>query len=171
MSQLSTISLQQGSKLSMTDATGQPTFVEQFGVGNAPSGKFEIANGTGDGCATKLYRNDFSIAAAGTLFIDLFDGTGSPKDVLGGALSLSKVKWLYIQLDAPGTGNSIVFGPSGNASCSNLSFGNNAMNMTITNGFELRSTAGVTITTGAGYLRLNNPGAGTVTGKLRVIGN
>lgn len=160
-----------GSSIVATSADGTLKFSEEFGSGNAPTGNFALANGTGTGNATVSYKKSFSIAAAGVLYVDLRNGTDSPEDVLNTPLAMTILKGIYIEMDTPGTGNRLVFGPSANGAVANTIFANHAMNMTIHKNFLWTSTVGIAIgNSTSGNIAISNPSSGTQTGELRVHG-
>lgn len=155
--------------------SGQPTFLDEFGRANAPSGNSATwASGTGNGQANQVWRgNDaggFSIASGGTLTINL-KGANGELDALNKALNLTAVAGLYFELDNPGPGNRVVLGINGNGCVANLGFGN-LSNMGIYGPTLLTAPNGNgwPITSGAANVIITNPSAVTISGKPRIWG-
>lgn len=77
-------------------------------------GRLDLASGTGVAQADTLYRKDFSLTAVGmggdTIAVDLVGGAGE-LDVTGAALSLAKVRWVYVEVTTPAAGKAIRIGP------------------------------------------------------------
>jgi hypothetical protein len=128
-----------------------------------------VANGTGLNQANALYIDDFSIAASGTLNIDLTSLT----DRFGAALSFSKVKEILLITDATNI-NDVVYGNGTNPFVGPLSVGTATVTVKPGNAFHVSnySAAGWTVTdTTADTIKLANSGSGTaVTGTIVIVG-
>ena len=66
-----------------------------------------LTNGTGAGSADKLYLAAPTIAASGTLSLDL---AGSLTDLFGATITFARVKGIFIKFDDTNTGSSIALG-------------------------------------------------------------
>ena len=131
----------------------------------------EIGDGTGAGQANAVYRDDFSIAASGTLDVDL---SGSLEDALGNALVFTAVKEILIIADATNV-NNLVIGNGTNPFVGPLSAGTVTIALKPGGKFHVSdgySAAGWTVGAGASdVIKLANSGAGTaVTGTIIVVG-
>lgn len=151
--------------LSVARDGGSASFPVDEGVSRS------VENGTGAGQANAVYVDDFSIAASGTMDIDL---AGALTDALGGALVFTAIKEILVKANSTNT-NNVVIG----AGTSPFVGGNAAGSQTFAvkpGGFyhvgEGYSAAGWAVGAGASdILRLANSGAGTpVTGTIVIIG-
>jgi len=128
-----------------------------------------IANGTGLNQANALYIDDFSIAASGSLSIDLTSLT----DRFGEALTFSKVKEILLIADATNT-NDVVYGNGTNPFVGPLSAGTATITVKPGNVFHVSnySASGWTVTdTTADTIKLANSGSGSaVTGTIVIVG-
>jgi hypothetical protein len=130
----------------------------------------DFANGTGLNQGNAVYIDEFSIAASGSLDVDL---SGSLTDRLGNALVFTAIKAVLVIADATNTNNVVV---GGDANAVLLGFGAAAQSFAVPPGGCMAlanpSAAGWTVTAGTGdILQLANSGAGSaVTGTLVVIG-
>lgn len=128
-----------------------------------------IANGTGLNQANALYVDDFSIAASGTLNIDLTSLT----DRFGAAVVFSKVKEILLIANDTNT-NDVVYGNGTNPFVGPLSAGTATITVKPGNVFHVSnySAAGWTVTDAtADTIKLANSGAGSaVTGTIVIVG-
>ena len=128
-----------------------------------------IANGTGLNQANALYIDDFSIAASGSLNIDLTSLT----DRFGAALTFSKVKEILLIADATNT-NDVVYGNATNPFVGPLSAGTATITVKPGNVFHVSnySAAGWSVTdTTADTIKLANSSSGSaVTGTIVIVG-
>lgn len=131
----------------------------------------DIGNGTGALQANSVYVDDFTIAASGTLDIDL---AGTLTDALGNALVFTAVKEILITA-APENTNNVVVGNGTNPFVG--PFGAGAHTITLKPGGKFNvsdgySAAGWAVGAGASdVIKLANSGAGTsVSGTIVVVG-
>jgi hypothetical protein len=145
---------------------GDATFAVDEGVAK------EVSNGTGLDQANAVYVDDFSIAASGTLDIDL---AGTLTDAHGNVLVMTAVKEILVKADTTNTNNVVV----GNAAATQFLGPLGAASHTVAvkpGGFyhvsEGYSAAGWAVGAGAtDLLRLTNSAAGTaVTGTIVIVG-
>lgn len=137
-----------------------------------PTVSLDLADGTGAEQANQVYSASLSIAASATLLIDL-KGGGGELDVLNVALAMTAVKVVILTIDTPASGASLRFGPQGQTNAAQLWF-----QAATTNFWEQVLDVMVKGDTRAGWaldgthkvVAINNPGAATVTGKIRIIG-
>lgn len=129
-----------------------------------------IANGVNANQANAIYIDEFSIAASGTLNIDV---AGSLTDRLGNALVFTAIKEIWVIADDSNT-NDIVFGNGTNPFAGPLSAGTTTITLKPGNDMRFRnySAAGWAITGASNdVIKLANSGAGTaVTGTIIIIG-
>lgn len=132
----------------------------------------EVANGTAAGQANAYYEDDFSIAASGTLDIDL---SGTLTDAHGVAVVFTAIKEILITADAANTNNIVVgnhptaafVGPF--AAAANTIALKPGGRLNVSDGYSAAGWA-VTATT-ADMLRLTNSAAGSaVTGTIAIVG-
>lgn len=130
-----------------------------------------VNNGTEDDQANAIYYDDFSIAASGTLDIDL---SGSLTDAHGNALLFTAIKEIMVIAGAANA-NPLVIGNGGVNSFIGP-FGAAAHTVAVAPAnradFTNYSAAGWPVVAGTGdILRLTNGGAGTaVTGRIVIVG-
>lgn len=133
--------------------------------------QIDVANGTALGQANAVYVDDFSIAASGTLNIDL---AGTLPDPHGNVLVFTAIKEIYINADSTNANNIVV----GNGTNPFLGpFGAAAHTVALRPGGFLHvcegySAAGWAVTAAtADILMLTNSAAGTpVTGTIVIVG-
>jgi hypothetical protein len=129
-----------------------------------------LTDGTGANQANALYIDEFSIAASGTLDIDL---AGALTDILGQATVFSAVKAVLLVADAANV-NNVVYGNGTNPFVGPLSSGAATFTALPGGGFIWinPSAAGWPVVAGTGdIVRLANSGAGTpVTGTIAIVG-
>lgn len=129
-----------------------------------------VANGTGADQANGVYVDDFSIAASGTLSIDL---SGALTDAHGNALVFTAIKEIAIVADPTNT-NDIIIGNGTNPFLG--PFGAGAHTVTVGPGGRFNvcnySAAGWAVTAAtADILKLANSSSGTaVTGTIVIVG-
>lgn len=151
---------------------GTLTAEARIGQGSEPAGVFSVSDGTGAGQANQFYSLDFNIAAGATLTVDL-KGGGGEKDVLNAPMAMTAVKSVLIEIGTPAAGTSILFGPQAAANGAQLWFGGVGATdraEVLERFFNCDSRAGWPLDATHKVLALKNPGAGAVTGKLRVTG-
>lgn len=156
----------------LTLTSGSLSFSERFGSGTGPTGTLVLADGTGAGQANTAYHKDFSIAAGADLDIDL-KGGGGELDVHNVDLAFTAVKMVFIEITTPASGTSIRFGPQAVANAAQLWFPGVAAadwEEVLDKAFRCDARAGWAIGATTKVLRLHNPGAAAVAGKLRVWG-
>lgn len=128
-----------------------------------------IANGVGLNQANAVYIDDFSIAASGSLNIDLTSLT----DRFGAALSFSKVKEILLIANDTNV-NDVIYGNGTNPFVGPLSVGTATVTLKPGNVFHVTnySAAGWTVTdTTADTIKLANSSSGTaVTGTIVIVG-
>lgn len=132
----------------------------------------EIEDGTGIGQANAVYVDDFSIAASGTLDIDL---AGTLEDAHGNTLAFTAIKEILVKAEAANANNIVVGGHPTAAFVG--PFGAAAHTVAVKPGARLDisegySAAGWAVVAGTGdILRLANSGAGTaVAGTVVIVG-
>jgi hypothetical protein len=129
-----------------------------------------LSDGTGAGQANKVYVDDFTIAASGTLDFDL---AGSLVDVLGVPVVFTAIKEILI-VAADGNTNNVVMGPGTSPFLGPL--GGTTPTVSVVPGGHLKlsnpSAAGWPVAAGsADILRLANSSAGTsVSGTITIVG-
>lgn len=120
--------------------------------------------------ATQVYAIDFSLAAAASLSIDLTGGTGET-DVENAALDLESVLLLHVELDSVGAGKSVEVGPLAAANGWVGPFKHASGGAVVQDRLTIACQSDpVVVDATHKILKLTNPGAGTVTGKLLVFG-
>lgn len=129
-----------------------------------------IANGTGLDQANAFYVDDFSIAASGSLDIDL---AGSLTDAHGNPLVFTAVKEILLVADAANV-NDVVLGNGSAPFVGPFSAGTVTVSVAPGNRFNATnySAAGWPVTaTTADIIKLANSGAGSaVTGTIVIVG-
>lgn len=129
-----------------------------------------VEHGTIINAATHIYIDEFSIAASGTLDIDL---SGSLEDRLGNAAVFTAIKEILLIADATNT-NNVVYGNGTNPFVGPLTSGANTVTLLPGNRFNVTnySAAGWPVSGGsADVIKLANSAAGTaVTGTIVIIG-
>lgn len=131
----------------------------------------DVTNGTGLDQANTVYVDDFSIAASGTMDIDL---SGTLIDAHGNTIVMTAVKEILLISSATNT-NDVIMGNGGVNSFLGP-FAAAANTLTLKPGNRLNvsnySAAGWAVTAGTGdILRLANSAAGTaVTGTIVIVG-
>lgn len=139
---------------------------------NEPAGVTAFSDGTGAGQANFVYSKNFSINATTMLLIDL-KGGGGELDVLNVLMAATAVKAILLQIDTPASGTSLRFGPQNQTNAAQLWFQDVTANfyMTVLDKMFLDDPrAGWALDATHKVLAIYNPGAGAVTGKLRVWG-
>lgn len=138
---------------------------------NAISQVKSVAHGAGLNQANLIYVDSFSIAASGTLNIDLTGG--ALVDPLGAAAIFTKVKEILLIADAGNT-NDVIFGNGANPFAGPLSAATTMITVKPGNMLHLSnySAAGWTVgVDSADIIKLANSGAGTaVTGIIAIVG-
>ena len=130
-----------------------------------------ITNGTGANQANAVYIDYFSIAASGTLDIDL---SGSLEDAHGNVLVFTAIKEILLAADSTNT-NDVILG-NGGANSFLGPLGAAAHTITLKpgqrTGMTNYSAAGWSVTAGTGdILRVANSSSGTaVTGAITIVG-
>lgn len=82
-----------------------------FGTGQTPAGLFSYPSGTGVNGVDTVYQSvSLSVPASSFVLVDLRGG-GGERDMLNLSLSLSRVRWLYLELATPAASASLRFGP------------------------------------------------------------
>ncbi len=149
------------------------SYLARMGNGAAPSGKITVLDGTGAGLANQFFFTPFSIPTVTRQSYDL-KGGGGELDVLNRALNMAKLKYLYLELDAPAAGNSIQFGPAAVTNAAQLWFQAATVNFydVVRSKMLMEDfTTGWAIGASTKVISLYNPGATTVAGKLFAVGN
>lgn len=164
-----TIALTSKSSIKGTLTTSRDGGDASFAVDEIAS--HAVENGTGAGQANAVYVDDFSIAASGTLDIDL---SGTLEDAHGNTLVFTAVKEIQIKA-ASGNTNNVVIGNGTNPFVGPFSAGTVTLALKPGGFFHVSdgySAAGWTVTGGsADVIKLANSGAGTaVTGTVVVVG-
>lgn len=131
-----------------------------------------VDNGTGAGQANAVFIDEFSIAASGTLSIDL---SGSLEDPLGDAVVFTAVKEILVIADAANANNVVVGGAASNTFVGPFADATDKVNVKPGGLFHAHdgySAAGWAVAAGTGdILQLANSGAGSaVTGTIVIIG-
>lgn len=130
-----------------------------------------IANGTGLNAANLIYVDSFSIAASGTLNIDLTGGT--ILDPLGNVAIFTKVKEILLIADSTNV-NDVIFGNGTNPFAGPLSAATTTITVKPGNKFQVSnySAAGWTVgVDSADIIKLVNSSSGTaVTGIIAIAG-
>lgn len=130
-----------------------------------------VTNGAGIDQATAVYVDDFTIAASGTLAIDV---AGTLTDAHGNAVAFTAIKEILV-VSAAGNANNIVIGNGGVNSFIGP-FGAAAHTASVTPGNRFNATnyseAGWPVVAGTGdILQLANSAAGTaVSGTIVIVG-
>lgn len=151
-----------------------------FGANTVNSGSFSYASsftsGTGAGAANHIYVTQATIAASGTLSIDL-SNTGT-LDPLDAAVSFANIKMIYIEVvedpDAVATGSSISVG--GDTNAVSTIFGDASDKIKIQQGgcFQLSTPTSsgyaVTASTGDIIKIVNNDSTAAVIVRVAVVG-
>lgn len=131
-----------------------------------------LANGVGAGQADRLWLDDFTIPASGTLDLDM---AGALLDALSGPFSIARVKALVVTADALNTNNLVV-----GAAATNPWVGLLGATHTVTlrpgaflaaGSGQLDAVGYAVIATTGDILRLTNSGAGSaVVGSIAIVG-
>lgn len=154
-------------------ATGGPQWSAGFSASGVPSGRFAYDYGTGDRQIQQVYQTAFNIAAGATLSVDLKGGTGEV-DLVRGALNLSRVRWVCVEITTPGTGVKLQVGPDGVANAWQGWFSAVASGFYDIVGHTLSKNDpyGVWGSVGAGtkILAVKNPTGAAIAGTLVVAG-
>lgn len=157
----------------VTETSGNLSASSRFGTAPTPSGSWALTDGTGSAQANQVYESLFTIAAGVTLQIDLKSGAGE-KDVLNLALAMTAVKSVEVLLSTtPAAGVSLQLGPQGLANAAQLWFQAATANFydTIRDRFANQDRAvGWALDATHKIVGVKNPGAGSVSGWLRIIG-
>lgn len=130
-----------------------------------------LDNGTGANAADRLYADTNTLAASGTVDVDL---AGTLTDALGAALTFARVKAIFIRAAVGNTNNVVLGGAASNQFVG--PFGAAAHTIAVKPGGFLGMVApdatGWPVTAGTGdLLRIANSGAGTgVTYDVVIIG-
>lgn len=142
----------------------------RFGTSPAPTGSLKWDAGQVD---TVYLNSGFSIAAAGTLAVDLLGGSGE-LDVTNRTLSFARVLWIYLELTSPGTGVYLNLGPLGVTNAWQGPWGGVAATnyCAVPDKFEQSdpSAAWPVIDSTHKVLTLSNPTASAVAGTLLLAG-
>lgn len=143
----------------------------RFGVGAEPSRDIAFVSGTGDNAIDVIYRRAFTITASGNVDIDLTGGWGE-LDVLNVALDFAKIRAIDVILTTtPASGVSLRVGPQ---SQSNGFIGPwqdvDGYDTVRRRWFADNPVAGWTVDGTHKILRLNNPGASSVSGVIEIFG-
>jgi hypothetical protein len=137
----------------------------------AVSKALSLTNGTGADEANAVYIDEFSIAASGSLSIDL--NGGGLTDGLGNALDFTAVKAVLLIADATNT-NNVIMGNGTNPFVGPFGAGTHTVAAEPGGIVQLatRSAAGWVVTPAtADVLKLANSGAGSaVTGTIVIVG-
>jgi len=152
------------------------TKVNDFGntiQSNSFSYAKSIASGTGADQANMIYIAQGSIAASGTLTLDL---AGSLADVFGATITFTKIKGVYFDLlTTPAAASSVDFGGAGSNTWVGF-FGDASDVLTIRGGSNFSTycpdATGYAVTAGTGdqLLLTNNDGANAAHYKLAIVG-
>ncbi len=165
-----TIALKSTASLSGTESTSIDGGTAQALL-NAISLVKSISNGTGLNAANAMHVDTFSIAASGTLNIDLTGGT--LEDPLGNVVTFSKVKEVLL-ITSSGNTNDVIYGNGTNPFVGPLSAGTTTLTVKPGNvlHFSNYSAAGWTVgTDSADIIKLVNSSSGTaVTGTIAIVG-
>lgn len=159
---------------SLASIKGRQTIVRDGGsaVFDVSEGLIKtVTDGTGIDQANALYIDDFSIAASGTLDIDL---SGTLVDAHGTTAVFTAIKEIMVIADVTNT-NDIAVGNGGvNSFLGPFAAAANTVSIKPGNRFDVTnySAAGWAVTAGTGdILRLANSAAGTaVTGTIVIVG-
>lgn len=156
----------------INNAFGLPVGL-RFGSSPEPSGLLNLTDGSGTDQGNQLYRNVFTLAASGSLVIDLRGGTGE-LDVVGAALSLALVRAIYLELTTtPAAGVAVRLGPAGATNAFQGPWGGVAAAnySTVQRRFLMDAPAdGWTVDGTHKILTISNPGAGSVSGVIEIPG-
>lgn len=157
---------------SYTQTSGTLTANERMGNTSAPLGITVFADGTGAGQANCVFSAALSIAAGATQLYDLKGGNGE-LDVLNVAMAMTAVKYVYLEITTPAAATSLRFGPQNQTNAALLWFSTATATyyQTVYDKFLCADPrAGWALDSTHKVIAINNPGAATVTGFLRVIG-
>lgn len=154
---------------------------EKFSIGSGDwdallaafaTGDSDVPSSAGVGYANQWYVAERSILTTANDDLDL---AGGLTNAMGQVVTFTKIKFLLIAIDSPDGVKKLRFGPQNVANAWAAGFG--ALGATLYKDvfdWEVlvnNKWAGVAVTAGsADVLRINNPGAGTVTYRLLVIG-
>lgn len=134
----------------------------------------ELTDGTGANQANTIWHDQRTLPTATAETIDVYDFGGGTPSTLGTAIANAKVKLLLIQNTH--ASDSLTIGGEGSAAAWNSPFGaSDTATMTLPAGGTLLlvapSAAGYTVADVSNHLlKINNPGANSVTYKIVVIG-
>lgn len=154
-------------------ASGGISYRSRYGESPTPSGAWTLTDGTGSGKANDVYEKVFTIVAGATLSVDL-KGGGGELNVANLALAFTAVKSVEVIITtAPASGVSLLVGPQGVTNAAQLWFQAATANFydTVRDRFgQFDRATGWALDATHKILPLKNPGASSVSGWLRVIG-
>lgn len=129
-----------------------------------PAGRISFADGSDVGEVNRIAVIDFSILTTATLTINLQSGQ---TDVLGRSLVLTKLKFVYMELDAANTGD-IYFGPQNVADSAELWFDgvDAGARMRVKQHMLISDPTGYTIDATHKNISITNSTLATIDGKL-----
>lgn len=124
--------------------------------------------GTGDNNAKEWYSGERTLSATTGESLDLAGGLTSP---LGATITFTKIKELYIEIDAPDGTKSLRVGPQAVSNALVLPFADASDYLTIYDKIWISNPYGYAVTAStADLLRIYNPGASSITYRLFVVG-
>lgn len=142
-----------------------------FGRGNLPARSRVFTHGTGANQVDKLHLSQRTLAA--TTF-DLLDLAGGLTDYKGAAITLTKLKWIYVAIVSPDGTKALRVGPQNQANAGQFGWGGTGATVyqtVYTDWEDYRPITGHTVTAGTGDIYpIYNPGASAVTYALLVAG-
>lgn len=144
--------------------------VLRIGTGDFDQIKNEFSFGTSTDHIKEWYHAERTLTAGSNDDLDL---AGSLTNIFG-TITFAAIKVIVIDIDAPDGTKSLRFGPQGVANAWQGMHGGVAAGNYITihdTFYQVHSFAGWTVTAGTGdILRINNPGAGSVTYRIFLAG-
>lgn len=125
-----------------------------------PSGSLLLPNGTGTGQINTAFVYSGTTAASATTQLTL--NNGSLTDLGGAAITLTKLKFVMIEVTT--TGGTVYFGPQGVTNALQMSFGGvtSTDKQTVTEFQQYIDLTGWTVDSTHKVLAINNPGGSSV---------
>lgn len=125
-----------------------------------PNGKIAFASGTGPGNVNAVFNLTGTTGAGATTEVNLHDG--SVLDPGDAPIIFTKIKYLYLSIEAPG--GTAIFGPQGLTNAVQLNFNGvtSSDKLPITNAHLVVDATGWTIDATHNILGINNPGGTSI---------